>query len=214
MNSQSGRMVLTVSSAVAMLLAAAAAQAQEASPPKLGEVFVTAQKRTEDIQDVPVSISVVDGSLLQKGGSTQLTDYSAYVPGMQVDSNGTPGQTTVSLRGIGPLGSSATVGTYVDDGPIMSSGIYNSTNALSFELMPYDIARVEVLRGPQGTLYGASSIGGLLKYVTVDPALAVRGQDRRRGVDVQTDQEDFNTGADRFPAGEGLARNVPELRPA
>jgi len=197
MNSQSGRMVLTVSSAVAMLLGAAAAQAQEASPSKLGEVLVTAQKRTEDVQDVPVSISVVDGSLLQKGGSTQLTDYSAYVPGMQVDSNGTPGQTTVSLRGIGPLGSSATVGTYVDDGPIMSSGIYNSTNALSFELMPYDIERVEVLRGPQGTLYGASSIGGLLKYVTVDPALdEFEGKVGVEGVDVTDGSgNDFNYGA-------------------
>ncbi len=166
------RKLLTVSSAVVMILAAAAAaQAQEASPTRLGEVLVTAQKRTENMLDVPVSISVVDGSRLEKGGSTQLTDYSAYVPGMQVDSNGTPGQTTVSLRGIGPLGSSATVGSYVDDAPIGSSGIYNSTNALSFELMPYDIERIEVLRGPQGTLYGASSIGGLLKYVTVAPAL-------------------------------------------
>ncbi len=172
MDKHTERKLLTVSSAVVMILAAAAAaQAQEASPTRLGEVLVTAQKRTENMLDVPVSISVVDGSRLEKGGSTQLTDYSAYVPGMQVDSNGTPGQTTVSLRGIGPLGSSATVGSYVDDAPIGSSGIYNSTNALSFELMPYDIERIEVLRGPQGTLYGASSIGGLLKYVTVAPAL-------------------------------------------
>ena len=111
--------------------------------------------------------------------------------------NGTPGQTTVSLRGIGPLGSSATVGSYVDDAPIGSSGIYNSTNALSFELMPYDIERIEVLRGPQGTLYGASSIGGLLKYVTVKPALdEFEGKFGVEAVDVTDGSgNDFNYGA-------------------
>jgi outer membrane receptor protein involved in Fe transport len=191
------RNALTLAGAAALALAAAAAGAQEASSTTLGEVLVTAQKRTESVQDVPVSISVVSGSLLQNGGSTQLTDYSAYVPGMQVDSNGTPGQTTVSLRGIGPLGSSATVGTYVDDGPIGSSGIYNSTNALSFELMPYDIERIEVLRGPQGTLYGASSIGGLLKYVTVKPALdEFEGKAGIEAVDVTDGSgSNFNYGA-------------------
>jgi outer membrane receptor protein involved in Fe transport len=198
MDKHTERKLLTVSSAVVMILAAAAAaHAQEAAPTRLGEVLVTAQKRTEKIQDVPVSISVVDGSRLENGGSTQLTDYSAYVPGMQVDSNGTPGQTTVSLRGIGPLGSSATVGSYVDDAPIGSSGIYNSTNALSFELMPYDIERIEVLRGPQGTLYGASSIGGLLKYVTIAPALdEFEGKVGIEAVDVAgASSNDFNYGA-------------------
>jgi outer membrane receptor protein involved in Fe transport len=170
MNEQRGRNALTVAGAIALALSAAA-QAQDAAPAKLGEVLVTAQKRTEDVQDVPVSISVVSGSLLQNGGSKQLADYSAYVPGMTVDSGGAPGRQTVSLRGISPLSSSATVSTYVDDGPIGSSGIYNSTNVYSFDLMPYDIERIEVLRGPQGTLYGASSIGGLVKYVTVDPSL-------------------------------------------
>ncbi len=171
MKTQRGRHSLTVTGSVALALAAAAAGAQQQPTTNLGEVIVTAQKRAENVQDVPVSISVVDASRLAEGGSVQLTDYSAFVPGMQVDSFGTPGQVTVSLRGIGPLGSSATVGTYIDDGPIGSSGIYNSTNALSFELLPYDIERIEVLRGPQGTLYGASSIGGLLKYVTIAPAL-------------------------------------------
>ena len=195
MGNQLVRAALTISSAVAMVLAAAA-QAQDTST-NLGPVYVTAQKRTQNIQDVPVSISVVAGDRLEEGGSAQLTDYSAYVPGMQVDSNGTPGQVTVSLRGIGPLGSSATVGTYVDDGPIGSSGIYNSTNVLSFELMPYDIERIEVLRGPQGTLYGASSIGGLLKYVTKAPALdEFEGKVGVEAVDVSDgSSNDFNYGA-------------------
>ncbi len=195
MNTHRGRNTLTVAGAVALALAAAAAGAQETAT--LGEVIVTAQKRAENVQDVPVSISVVEGSRLVFGGAKQLTDYSAFVPGMQVDSNGTPGQVTVSLRGIGPLGSSATVGTYIDDGPIGSSGIYNSTNVLSFELLPYDIERIEVLRGPQGTLYGASSIGGLLKYVTVAPSLdELEGKVGVEAVDVTDGSgNDFNYGA-------------------
>ncbi len=196
MNEQRGRNALTVAGAIALALSAAA-QAQDTAPARLGEVLVTAQKRTEDVKDVPVSISVVSGSLLQNGGSTQLADYAAYVPGMQVDSGGAPGRQTVSLRGISPLSSSATVSTYVDDGPIGSSGIYNSTNVYSFDLMPYDIQRIEVLRGPQGTLYGASSIGGLVKYVTVDPSLdAFEGRAGIEGVYVENGSgSDLNYGA-------------------
>ena len=170
MNMHRGRNTLTVAGAVAVALAAAAAGAQT-EPAGLGEVIVTAQKRDERIQDVPVSVSVVPGARLTEGGSVQLTDYAAFVPGMFVDSNGTPGQSTISLRGIGPLGSSATVGIYIDETPVGSSGIYNSTSVLTFDLLPYDVERIEVLRGPQGTLYGASSIGGQLKYVTVAPSL-------------------------------------------
>jgi len=196
MNTHRGRKTLTVAGAVALTLAAAAAGAQTTAP-TLGEVIVTAQKRTENMQDVPVSISVVEGSRFVFSGANQLTDFSAFVPGMQVDSGGTPGQVTVSLRGITPLSSSATVGTYIDDGPVGSSGIYNSTNALSFELMPYDIERIEVLRGPQGTLYGASSIGGLLKYVTLAPSLdELEGKVGVEAVDVSGGSgNDFNYGA-------------------
>ena len=171
MNTHRRRNSLTVAAAVALALAAAAASAQTAPTTGLGEVIVTAQKRAERIQDVPVSVSVVPGARLTESGAVQLTDYAAFVPGMYVDSNGTPGQSTVSLRGIGPLGSSATVGMYIDETPVGSSGIYNSTAVLTFDLLPYDIERIEVLRGPQGTLYGASSIGGQMKYVTVAPAL-------------------------------------------
>jgi iron complex outermembrane receptor protein len=62
-----------------------------------------------------------------------------------------------------------TVGIYLDDAPVGSSAIYNRAGAFTIDLMPYDLQRIEVLKGPQGTLYGASSIGGLVKYVTVQP---------------------------------------------
>jgi len=196
MNRQIARCALTVSGAVGMVLAGVAAHAQD-SATSLGPVYVTAQKRSERLQDVPVSISVVDGRNLADQGVKQLTDYAAYVPGMYVDSNGTPGQATVSLRGLGPLGSSATVSTYIDEGPVGSSGIYNSTSVLTFELMPHDVERVEVLRGPQGTLYGASSIGGLLKYVTAKPALdEFEGTIGIEAIDVSSaSDQDFNYSA-------------------
>jgi outer membrane receptor protein involved in Fe transport len=158
----------TAASLVA-LAAACPAEAQDIAHDN--EIVVTAQKREQNIQDVPISISVVGGEQMQRAGSAQLADYAAYVPGLQVDNAGSPGRSTLSLRGVAPIGPSATVGIYLDDAPIGSSGIYNRGQTFTLDLLPYDIERLEVLRGPQGTLYGASSIGGLLKYVTVQPDL-------------------------------------------
>lgn len=163
---------LLVAASMVAVVAAMPAGAQEAGAIEAaGEIVVTAQKRVQNVQDVPISISVVGGEQMQQAGSAQLTDYAAYVPGLQVDNAGSPGRSTLSLRGVAPIGPSATVGIYLDDAPIGSSGIYNRGQTFTLDLLPYDIERLEVLRGPQGTLYGASSIGGLLKYVTVEPDL-------------------------------------------
>lgn len=165
----SARAALAASAAAAALLSATAASAQ--APVSVDELIVTAQKREENLQDVPISISVVNAEGLQQRGAAQLSDYAAFIPGLQVDSLGSPGRSIISLRGITPLASSATIGIYLDDAPVGSSGLYNRSNVFSLDMMPYDIQRVELLRGPQGTLYGASAIGGLLKYVTVEPSL-------------------------------------------
>lgn len=138
----------------------------------LDTVVVTANKRIENVRDVAASISVVGERQLENLGSSSLADYAALIPGLQVQDDGTPGQTSVSLRGISAMSSSATVATYVDEVPVGSSGIYQAANTLMLDLLPYDISRVEVLRGPQGTLYGAGAIGGLLKYVTRAPDLS------------------------------------------
>lgn len=135
----------------------------------IDEVIVTAQKREESIQDVPVSISVVGAEQLQNMHVTQLSDIGSYVPGLQVIDGGTPGQTGLTLRGLAQVGSGQTVGIYLDDAPVGSSSFYARAYAFSLDLLPYDVQRMEVLRGPQGTLYGASAIGGLLKYVTYAP---------------------------------------------
>src|SRR3546814_2839058 len=97
---------------------------------------------------------------MQQSGASQLADYAVYVPGLQIDNAGSPGRSTLSLRGVAPIGPSATVGVYLDDAPIGSSGIYNRSQTFTLDLLPFDLERLEVLRGPQGTLYGASSLGG------------------------------------------------------
>jgi outer membrane receptor protein involved in Fe transport len=133
---------------------------------------VTASKREEDIQQVPSSVSVINDVELDNLHANQLTDYAPYVPGLQVNSLGTPGQVTIALRGLAPISSGSTVSTYIDEIPVGSSGLYQRASVFQLDLLPYDIRRVEILRGPQGTLYGANSLGGLLKYVTLDPSLS------------------------------------------
>ncbi|MHA4837434.1 TonB-dependent receptor [Sphingopyxis sp. MSC1_008] len=161
---------LFITGSLAALMAAMPAQAQDAAAIEAsGEIVVTAQKRTQNVQDVPISIAVVSGEELLEQGSASLVDYAGYVPGMNVSNGGTPGQTTITLRGVAPLNAAQTVGIYLDDAPVGSSALYNRAGQFTIDLMPYDLQRIEVLKGPQGTLYGASSIGGLVKYVTVQP---------------------------------------------
>jgi len=171
MNSQTGRTIQTVSSAVAMLLAAAAAGAQESTPASLGQVIVTAQKRVEALAEVPMSISVVSGEELGRNQADNFQDLVSLVPGLNINSN-TRGVTRISLRGINTGGVASTVGVYVNDVPFgSSSGLANGA-ILSGDFDTFDLARIEVLRGPQGTLYGASSLGGVLKYVSNEPSTA------------------------------------------
>lgn len=171
MNSQPGRTVLTVSSAVAMLLAAAAAGSQESTPTNLGQVIVTAQKRAEALAEVPMSVSVVSGAELERNQADNFQDLVSLVPGLSINSS-TRGVTRISLRGINTGGVASTVGVYTNDVPFgSSSGLANGA-ILSGDFDTFDLARIEVLRGPQGTLYGASSLGGVLKYVANEPSMA------------------------------------------
>src|SRR5690606_32716285 len=127
----------------------------------LEEITVTAQKRMENIQEVPSSITVIDASLLENVSAKQLTDYAGYIPGFTVQSAGIPGAARLTLRGIASS-SSATVGTYIDEVPLGSSTSFGDRGSLSLDLVPYDVAGIEVFRGPQGTLYGANAMGGIL----------------------------------------------------
>lgn len=134
--------------------------------PVLDAVIATAQKRSENVMEVPAAISVIGESFLETLNAGQLTDFGAYVPGFQANSGGAPGKTMMALRGVAPLGATAIIGTYIDDTPLGSSGQFQLASSYMLDLLPYDVQSVEVLRGPQGTLYGASAMGGLFKYIT------------------------------------------------
>lgn len=149
------------------LLISPAADAQRSDA--LEEIIVTAQKRSENLQDVPAAVSVFDSEQLTRLHATNLADYAGYMPGVNVAGGGSPGQTVVTLRGIAPVGPGAVVGTYIDDTPLGSSSNWARATLFALDLMPYDVERVEVLRGPQGTLYGGGAMGGLLKYVLREP---------------------------------------------
>ena len=136
-----------------------------AAPIVLEEVIVTANKRTESAQDVASTVSVEKGDQLVERGFTSLTDYAAKVPGLNVVNSGTPGQNAVSIRGISTNTSTSAVGTYLDDTPIGSSSGWARGSATLLDMLPYDVDRIEILHGPQGTLYGEGSMGGLIKYV-------------------------------------------------
>lgn len=180
------RTALLLSSGIAALLANAPAlaaqqaanegqtQVAEALPAAEGQeeggelIVVTAQKRTQVLIDVPQSITVVSGATLENQQATNFQDYLKLVPGLQLDQSN-PGEGRLILRGLNTGGVASTVAVYMDETPFgSSSGLVNGA-VLAGDFDTFDVARIEVLRGPQGTLYGASSLGGLLKFVTNEP---------------------------------------------
>lgn len=134
------------------------------------DILVTANKRSENVQDVASSVSVISGAQLEARKLEQLSDYVAFIPGVTANTLGSPGQSALTIRGISPLSAGSKVATYIDETPLGSSGIWAQAGGLTLDLLPFDLDRLELLRGPQGTLYGASSMGGLLKYVLTTPS--------------------------------------------
>lgn len=132
------------------------------------EVVVTANKRAEKLQDVPMSVSAVTGDTLQTLNATSFADLVSLIPSM-ASSASDPGHTRLILRGINTNGIGATLGTYIDETPFGSSTSLANGAVTTPNIDTFDMTRVEVLRGPQGTLYGATTLGGLLKFVTNPP---------------------------------------------
>ncbi len=128
----------------------------------MNEIMVTASKRSEKLQDVAQSISAITGRGLQQLGATDMRDYISSIPGVKLESPN-PIENTISIRGIAPIsGWAPTLGYYIDETPVSELGLNPAISS-------YDMERIEVLRGPQGTLYGEGSMGGTIKMITNMP---------------------------------------------
>jgi iron complex outermembrane receptor protein len=153
-------------SGTAAMHVAPAWAAGASSDTSLEEVVVTARKRTENLQDVPISIDVYTGKDLQNLAISQFEDYATMTPSISFVSAG-PGTQTFVMRGVSDgsnpnYANTATTAFLLDD---MSMNYYGTTPDLHF----YDIERIEVLNGPQGTTYGASAMAGALRFITNKP---------------------------------------------
>jgi outer membrane receptor protein involved in Fe transport len=185
-----------------MLVAAAfssAAKAQTSNAPApstsgrgqaIEEVVVTATRRAEKLERVPVSVSAFTDVKMDVLGVKSFTDLAKFTPGVTYD----PNAHDVYVRGIDSTAGSSTTGIYIDDTPIQLRNLgFNSNNALP---SVFDLERVEVLRGPQGTLFGAGSEGGTVRYITPQPSLTDYSGIARSEVSVTQDgQPNYEAGA-------------------
>lgn len=165
------RGAIASSLAVASVLGAAPGVAQDSLA--LEEVVVTASKRAERLIDVPAAIDTLSGDTLEKLGVSSFNDFADLVPNLDQRSFGAPGAGTVIIRGLnsGPQQTTNTVGFYLDDVPFTASGALSVGSLVTPDPDLADVASVEVLKGPQGTLYGASSLGGLIRIISKRPDL-------------------------------------------
>lgn len=140
----------------------------------LQEVVVSATRRAESVQNIPLSVSVLGNDRLENSNIQTLADVAARVPGFSVNNSGGPVFETLSMRGVGIVsggqasaGSAATVAVYINETPVTPPFSRNSQAQPNV----FDLDRIEVLRGPQGTLFGASSMGGTIRYILNKPDL-------------------------------------------
>jgi outer membrane receptor for ferrienterochelin and colicin len=145
------------------------AQAQTA-PRKgqLEEIIVTAQKRSENLRKVPISITVLGKAQMDKQGVRNVKDVARLVPGLHLSASDELGNTNISIRGIVSNTGAETTGIYIDETPVQARQEIVSSNPYP---EVFDLDRVEVLRGPQGTLFGAGSEGGTVRFITPEPSL-------------------------------------------
>lgn len=148
----------------------ASARQSPARTAVLEEVIVTAQKREQRLIDVPVPVTAISGPTLIENNEVRLQDYFGAIPGLNLTTDANGGA-ILSIRGLTTGGGNPTTSVTIDGVPFGSSSSYGAGPSLFPDIDPSDLERVEVLRGPQGTLYGASSLGGLVNYVTAEPSV-------------------------------------------
>jgi iron complex outermembrane recepter protein len=151
---------------VAVPTAVAQTAGAQTAGDSLTEIVVTAQRRAERLQDVPAAITALSGDALNQMRLQGNADLAAYVPSLSFDVLG-PGETTLTIRGLGTsYGLEPAVSLYVNETPLdIRTDGYAGAPDIDF----FDVDRIEVLRGPQGTLYGSSSMGGAVRILTAQP---------------------------------------------
>jgi iron complex outermembrane recepter protein len=144
---------------------------QGAGQTQLQTVVVTANRRQQSILNVPVSVSAQTQESLDRQGVRNLNDLASLTPGLQFSPNGYTGGSEISIRGISSVIGAATTAIYINDTPFQVRQL-GAADAASNTYPPiFDLQRVEVLRGPQGTLFGASAEGGAVRFITPEPSL-------------------------------------------
>ncbi len=150
---------------LAGLGATSVAQAQEADSQTIDSIIVTAQKREQNLQDVPVVVTAVGAKLLQDTGVRDIKDLTILTPGLTVTSTSSEASTTARVRGVGTVGDNpgleSSVGVVID-------GVYRPRNGVGFGDLG-EMERIEVLKGPQGTLFGKNTSAGVINVVTKEP---------------------------------------------
>jgi len=132
----------------------------------LEEIVVTATRREENISKVPISVTAFSQDMIDQRGIKDFQDVVRFTPGVSIDTSGT---NAISIRGISSSGGAGTTGIYIDDTPIQMRALgFNPDDTLP---KTFDLDRVEVLRGPQGTLFGAGSEGGTVRYIMNQPSV-------------------------------------------
>ncbi|MCA6313005.1 TonB-dependent receptor plug domain-containing protein, partial [Phenylobacterium sp.] len=150
---------------VAGLMAAGAAQAQDTAPNYVDEVVVTAQLREQSLQDVPIVVTSVNAQQIQDAGIRDIKDLTIATPGLIVTSTSSAAVTTARIRGIGTVGDNAGLESSVG---VVIDGVYRPRNGVAFtDLGEPD--RIEVLKGPQGTLFGKNTTAGVINVITKRP---------------------------------------------
>jgi len=147
-----------------------AADADVGPSEKLQEIIVTATRQSESLSKVPISVSAFTQDQMDAQGVRQLDDLVRLTPGLNLTRTSATGANTISIRGISSAAGSGTTGVYIDDTPVQVRNLGFGA-ATAFPGL-FDIERVEVLRGPQGTLFGAGSEGGTIRFIQPEPGLA------------------------------------------
>jgi iron complex outermembrane receptor protein len=198
--------VIVCASVLSATCIAKLGSAADADEGGLAEIVVTAQRYVSTVQNTPISLSAITGDQLDAAGITSVEELAHEVPGLSMRSAG-PGQTEYEARGLASsAGAAPTVGFYLDDVPLTPPA-QSQTGKVVIDPNLYDIDRIELLRGPQGTLYGSGSMGGTVRVITNQPRLNTF-EGSFRGTLSDTQGGSGNGGGDlmlNLPIGDTLA---------